>query len=422
MQQYKLGDLVSHPSDLAPFKVVGIRENELEIEGDFSGGTHNVCQRGWEPIDIITRIETSNPFVMQQYRQKHEIVEAEQFFGGNIILGREVVEHQCDYRMCLLCGGDHQKHLVVTGTSIILQPGNWLVRFAKGNMLSYSKESFERVFEPVSAPSVPDSQHDCTLTDQELIVVCEEWIQKLIDSGGKEWCMFVPARPNKDPDLLFSELVERFKAKLSQPQSEGGLQWAKGRYDELYRQVKSGIETPCLVDYRWDENTVCRDICRIKPHNLELSSRGHCYGSIFMRPGRSEEQEFISMCKSANVEWIPAASPSTANTEEGADPRLIERIAIEFLDDIRDYERENGVQVCFDERSSEELFEIFKSEYRGNYPKDTTKEQQIAFAEWLAENTEIIRTEKITLYRYCDKMNEWGNYTLEDIHTVFSEL
>jgi len=57
MQQYKLGDLVSHPSDLAPFKVVGIRENELEIEGDFSGGTHNVCQRGWVPIDIITRIE-----------------------------------------------------------------------------------------------------------------------------------------------------------------------------------------------------------------------------------------------------------------------------------------------------------------------------------------------------------------------------
>ncbi|MGN6417776.1 MAG: hypothetical protein ACTHMC_09810 [Pseudobacter sp.] len=54
MQQYKLGDLVSHPTDLAPFKVVGIRENELEIEGDFSGGTHNVCQIGWVPIEDIS--------------------------------------------------------------------------------------------------------------------------------------------------------------------------------------------------------------------------------------------------------------------------------------------------------------------------------------------------------------------------------
>lgn len=29
-------------------KIVGIRENEVELEGDYSGGTHNVCQRGWE--------------------------------------------------------------------------------------------------------------------------------------------------------------------------------------------------------------------------------------------------------------------------------------------------------------------------------------------------------------------------------------
>lgn len=29
------------------FKVVGISEHELELEGDWSGGTHNVCQRDW---------------------------------------------------------------------------------------------------------------------------------------------------------------------------------------------------------------------------------------------------------------------------------------------------------------------------------------------------------------------------------------
>lgn len=30
-----------------PFKIVGIRENEIELEGDFSGGTQNVKQKDW---------------------------------------------------------------------------------------------------------------------------------------------------------------------------------------------------------------------------------------------------------------------------------------------------------------------------------------------------------------------------------------
>lgn len=31
-------------------KIVGIRENEVELEGDYSGGTHEVKQKGWFPI------------------------------------------------------------------------------------------------------------------------------------------------------------------------------------------------------------------------------------------------------------------------------------------------------------------------------------------------------------------------------------
>lgn len=33
---------------------------------------------------------------------------------------------------------------------------------------------------------------------------------------------------------------------------------------------------------------------------------------------------------------------------------------IDFLDSIRDYERESGKQICFDERTSEELYNEFK--------------------------------------------------------------
>lgn len=36
-----------------PFKVVGIRENQVELEGDFSGGTHNVSQKDWFDDDMV---------------------------------------------------------------------------------------------------------------------------------------------------------------------------------------------------------------------------------------------------------------------------------------------------------------------------------------------------------------------------------
>ena len=39
-----------------PLKIVGIRESELELEGDYSGGTHNVIQKQWMPIKGVSRI------------------------------------------------------------------------------------------------------------------------------------------------------------------------------------------------------------------------------------------------------------------------------------------------------------------------------------------------------------------------------
>jgi hypothetical protein len=40
--------------------------------------------------------------------------------------------------------------------------------------------------------------------------------------------------------------------------------------------------------------------------------------------------------------------------------KIAEQFAIEFLDSIRDYERECRQLICFDERDSKELLEIFK--------------------------------------------------------------
>jgi hypothetical protein len=53
--------------------------------------------------------------------------------------------------------------------------------------------------------------------------------------------------------------------------------------------------------------------------------------------------------------------------------------------------------------------------------EDVGKQHAIEFADWLSEMTTIVREEKITLYRYCDQNNEWGNYILEDIYLEFQE-
>lgn len=55
--KYKLDDLVRHSSDRSPFVVDGIRKNELEIRGDFSGGTHDIQQTSWVDIKSVMPYE-----------------------------------------------------------------------------------------------------------------------------------------------------------------------------------------------------------------------------------------------------------------------------------------------------------------------------------------------------------------------------
>lgn len=55
----KIGDYVYHRKvydHQEHLKVVGITDTELWLEGDYSGGTHNVCQRDWLPIKGTSRI------------------------------------------------------------------------------------------------------------------------------------------------------------------------------------------------------------------------------------------------------------------------------------------------------------------------------------------------------------------------------
>jgi len=42
-------------------RVTQIRETEVELEGDWSGGTNNVCQRSWMPIKGLRLDYNNNP-------------------------------------------------------------------------------------------------------------------------------------------------------------------------------------------------------------------------------------------------------------------------------------------------------------------------------------------------------------------------
>lgn len=56
---FKVGDIVYHTSVYQykePLKVVGITQDKLLLEGDFSGGTHNICQQDWLPIQGVSKV------------------------------------------------------------------------------------------------------------------------------------------------------------------------------------------------------------------------------------------------------------------------------------------------------------------------------------------------------------------------------
>ena len=68
--EIKIGDKVYHReiyNGRELMEVVGLRRNQVELRGDFSGGTHNVIQDSWMPIDgVVHRCITECFFVPQK--------------------------------------------------------------------------------------------------------------------------------------------------------------------------------------------------------------------------------------------------------------------------------------------------------------------------------------------------------------------
>lgn len=61
----ELGQVVYHEKlywGKEPMKVVGIREKEVELEGDYSGGTHAVCQKDWLSLEGVLLSKSDKPY------------------------------------------------------------------------------------------------------------------------------------------------------------------------------------------------------------------------------------------------------------------------------------------------------------------------------------------------------------------------
>ena len=182
----------------------------------------------------------------------------------------------------------------------------------------------------------------CTLSDIELMEECEKWIDKLCKSGGDAWTLEVPVNMNRDPDMLFTELIRRFSKHFKitdvlrdrSPKPAGAV-WVKGDYDQLYEQLKADPEKriACYVDYDYwisDIRYTCRDICSIDGEMMEFQSRGHGYGSVRFMPG-DEKENFIGLCTEMNVEWLYESG--TASNKDAIDPEELWDKHSECIDD-----------------------------------------------------------------------------------------
>jgi hypothetical protein len=57
--KYRLGQIVYHEDIYdykEPLKIIGIKSDKLELEGDYSGGTHNTKQSDWLSIEGVSTI------------------------------------------------------------------------------------------------------------------------------------------------------------------------------------------------------------------------------------------------------------------------------------------------------------------------------------------------------------------------------
>ena len=96
------------------------------------------------------------------------------------------------------------------------EPREWLENYMPkdrrictkcGEKIEFIKNNYHRTKKGYHHFSCPKKNR----TEETLIKRCRDWIDKLCATGGRAWSLQVPPNPDVDPDLLFSELIDRYE-------------------------------------------------------------------------------------------------------------------------------------------------------------------------------------------------------------------
>lgn len=169
-----------------------------------------------------------------------------------------------------------------------------------------------------------DEQRLCNLLNQLKIKLdydhAAEFVASEMEKIHNESCQFI-----KEIGLLidvpnpYAYTVDDVREAMLLPQE--GLRWVKVEYERLYQQVKSGKRSVCYIDYQFSGEIIARDICTIKPRpdgtELDLSIRGLSYGSTWdpAYQGSTQCDKFVNMCTHFNVEWLDESASPTKERE-----------------------------------------------------------------------------------------------------------
>ncbi len=252
------------------------------------------------------------------------------------------------------------------------------------------------------------------LDNKTLVLKVREWVTSLCNTGGRAWSLSVPVNFERDPDMLIEELCKRFEHECKSQAPSATMKTVAeeiacimDEYDvscpierkDVAEKINAMFQfkTPSAtvdeyIDYKgyryWYQYRSPKD--RVDICLATKDPNKYCNGFfLYSTKDAGTGMEFVvTDTNNPNDKWWDNSQQATVDVDAkileiaencslGKDYTLktisalsqnrytgedMRKYAIDFLDSIRDYERENGQRICFDERESSELLDQFDSE------------------------------------------------------------
>ena len=119
---------------------------------------------------------------------------------------------------------------------------------------------------------------ECQLTNEELIKKVRGWVDELCRTGGKAWSLHHPVNMERDPDILISELCNRFESLTPAGPGEEDRPWAEG-FAERCGEAQT-VQRNCLQEADKIINGERQDMYGSPEDSFEIIAG---YWNVFLR-------------------------------------------------------------------------------------------------------------------------------------------